>query len=67
MPSCYTPSRKNLPHCVDQISLEGLGPEPSVWFLIAFLIVLVGGAILVGYLAGAWAYRTWPFESKEGE
>lgn len=67
MPSCHTPSRENLPHCIDQISLAGLSPEPTALQLTTFLVIVLGGAALVGWLAGASAFRTWPFNSTERE
>ena len=64
MQSCATPSRSHMPHC--QIDLSGM-PEPSSLQMLAFLMVVVGGPLLLSWLLVASATRKWPFYKKQKE
>jgi hypothetical protein len=59
MPSCHTRNT------CEQIA-EYVGPEPTGLQLLVFIAIFIAVPSVLGWLMGAWAFKTWPFEKPWG-
>jgi len=59
MPSCHT---RNTCEQIAQV----VEPDPTALQLWAFALIFLAAPSIVGWLMGAWAFKTWPFEKPWG-